>query len=76
MIYLAKVTLGIPSEKIVSEIIVTEKSLIDYELTEYQRNRSLSCAGIERKTKTKYDKWKDARLLKIDIIKEIKGITT
>jgi hypothetical protein len=55
---------------------LTEKSLIDYELTEYQRNRALSCAGIERKTKTKYDKWKDARLLKIDIIKEIKGIKT
>lgn len=76
MIYLAKVTLGIPSEKIVSEIVVTDKSIIDYELSEYQKNRALSCAGIEKKTKTKYDKWKDAKLLKIDIIKEIKGITT
>ncbi len=76
MIYLAKVTMGIPSEKIVSEIVVTEKSIIDYELTDYQRQRALSCAGIDRKTKTKYDKWKDARLLKIDIIKEIKGIIT
>lgn len=76
MIYLAKVTMGITSEKIVSEIVVTEKSIIDYELTDYQRQRALSCAGIDRKTKTKYDKWKDARLLKIDIIKEIKGITT
>lgn len=75
MIYLAKVTLGIPSEKIVSEIIVTDKSIIDYELTDYQKQRALSYAGIERKTKTKYDKWKDAKLLKIDIIKEIKGIT-
>jgi hypothetical protein len=68
--------MGIPSEKIVSEILVTEKSIIDYELTDYQSQRALSCAGIDRKTKTKYDKWKDARLLKIDIIKEIKGITT
>lgn len=75
MIYLAKVTLGIPSEKIVSEIIVTDKSVIDYELTDYQKQRALSYAGIERKTKTKYDKWKDAKLLKIDILKEIKGIT-
>lgn len=75
MIYLAKVTLGIPSEKIVSEVIVTDKSVIDYELTEYQKNRALSYSGIERKTKTKYEKWKDAKLLKIDIIKEIKGIT-
>ena len=75
MIYLARVTMGIPSEKIVSEIIVTEKSIVDYELTDYQRQRALSCAGIDRKTKTKYEKWKDARLLKIDIIKEIKGIT-
>ena len=76
MIYLARVTLGIPSEKIVSDIIVTEKSIIDYELTDYQKNRVLSCAGIEKKTKTKYDKWVDAKLLRIDIIKEIKGITT
>lgn len=75
MIYLAKVTLGIPSEKIVSDIIVTEKSIIDYELTDYQRDRALSYSGIDRKTKTKYEKWKDAKLLKIDIIKEIKGIT-
>ena len=75
MIYLAKVTLWIPSEKIVSEIIVTDKSVIDYELTDYQKQRALSYAGIERKTKTKYDKWKDAKLLKIDILKEIKGIT-
>lgn len=75
MIYLAKVTMGVLSEKIVSNIILTEKSIVDYELTEYQRQRALSCAGIDKKTKTKYEKWKDARLLKIDIIKEIKGIT-
>lgn len=75
MIYLAKVTLGIPNEKITSEIILTDKSVIDYELSDYQRQRALSYAGIDRKTKTKYDKWKDARLLKIDIIKEIKGIS-
>lgn len=75
MIYLAKVTLGIPTEKITSEIVITEKSLIDYELSSYQMSRALSCAGIEKKTKTKYEKWKDAKLLKIDIIKEIKGIS-
>jgi hypothetical protein len=75
MIYLAKVTLGIPTEKITSEIIITEKSLIDYKLSSYQMSRALSRAGIDKKTKTKYEKWKDAKLLKIDIIKEIKGIS-
>ena len=75
MIYLANVTLGIPNEKITSTIIITDKSIIDYELSSYQRSRALHYSGIDKKTKTKYEKWKDAKLLKIDIIKEIKGIS-
>ncbi len=35
--------------------------------------RALETAGITPKQKTKYDSWRDSIVLKIDVIKEIKG---
>jgi hypothetical protein len=75
MIYLANVTLVNDNrDKLTSEIVITSESIQSNSLTDYQKSRALHYAGIDRKTKTKYDKWKDSRLLSISIIKQINGI--
>lgn len=75
MIYLAKVTLiNEIKETLSSEIILTDSSIKSNSLTNYQKERALHYAGIDRKVKTKYSKWVNSRLLSINIIKKINGI--
>jgi hypothetical protein len=75
MIYLATVTLiNDNKDKITSDIIINSESINSNSLSEYQKSRALHYAGIDKKTKTKYDKWIDSRLFSIKIIKQIKGI--
>lgn len=37
--------------------------------------RALEDKGITSKQKTKYDSWRDAKVVSLDVIKEIKGLT-
>lgn len=74
MPYLAKVSLmNQRNQVLVSEVLVGEKELQSKTLNDYQMFRALETAGITPKQKTKYDSWRDSIVLKIDVIKEIKG---
>lgn len=56
-----------------SEVLVREEQLESKKLNDYQMFRALEDAGITPKQKTKYDSWRDSVVIRLDVIKEIKG---
>jgi hypothetical protein len=75
MIYLAKATLkNSKGEVIVSEIVCGQTAIDTQTLNDYQMRRALEDRGIIPKQKTKYDSWRDAKVVSVEIIKSIKGL--
>lgn len=75
MTYLVRVKLqNKKGEVITSEIVAGDDAVENYVLNSYQFRRALEERGITSKTKTKYDSWREAKVLSVDIIKEIKGL--
>lgn len=76
MIYLVKVKLqNKRGETITSEIVAGDEAVDSYVLTSHQMRRALEERGITSKTKTKYDSWREAKVLSVDIIKEVRGLS-
>jgi len=75
MIYLTRATLrNSKGDTITSDIVSSQESIDTNTLNDYQMRRALEYKGITPKQKTKYDSWKDAKVIRLDIIKEIRGI--
>lgn len=76
MIYLVKVKLqNKRGETITSEIVAGDEAVDSYVLNSHQMRRALEERGITSKTKTKYDSWREAKVLSVDIIKEVRGLS-
>jgi len=75
MIYLANATLkNKKGETITSEVVVGQLAIDTQTLNDYQTRRALEDKGITTKQKTKYDSWRDAEVVSVEIIKPIKGL--
>lgn len=76
MIYLAQVKLmNSKKEILVSEVVVGQDAVDTKTLNDYQMRRALEDRGITSKQKTKYDSWKDAKVVSLEVIRSTNGIS-
>jgi len=63
-------------DTITSEVVVGQLAIDTQTLNDYQTRRALEDRGITPKQKTKYDSWKEAEVVSVEIIKQIKGLSS